>query len=567
MSKKFLLIGIASIIIVMIAGYFIFYNNGSEFNDHNISEHNQLWTCGMHPQIIMNEPGNCPICGMKLVPKQGSNSSNNNSGERKIIYYRSPMDPTITSQYPRKDEMGMDYVPVYDDEASSDGTVKISPTVIQNINVKTEKVAKRKIRNIITTNGVLTTNETEEYIVTTRVNGFVQKLYVNYVGKRINRGDKLMDIYSPELVVAQQELLTAVSYQQAISNSDIQDILKSGDELIKNSVKKLQLLEMPDSDIKKLMNTKDVKTYVTLYAQQTGTVISKNVLEGQKINPGMPLLQITNLNTLWLMADVYEFELSKLSLGTKAEIKFNFKPGVIYNGKVSFIYPTIEPKTRTVKVRIDVQNNGELKPDMLANVIIMGKELDNALVAPENAIIRSGKNDIVIIALGEGRFRPQNVLLGEYSDGYYQVLNGLSEGDQIVTSAQFLIDSESNLRTAVNQFTSDNSKPKPMSGKEVGKEVGKEKPAMEMKDNKKNEPITSKDKPKEVKKEESIVRTGIIDLKIIDKNKDGKLYQDMMDWNVISDEPGDCPLCGMELMEMNIEAVKKNLIDNGFKVK
>ena len=567
MSKKFLLIGIASIIIVMIAGYFIFYNNGSEFNDHNISEHNQLWTCGMHPQIIMNEPGNCPICGMKLVPKQGSNSSNNNSGERKIIYYRSPMDPTITSQYPRKDEMGMDYVPVYDDEASSDGTVKISPTVIQNINVKTEKVAKRKIRNIITTNGVLTTNETEEYIVTTRVNGFVQKLYVNYVGKRINRGDKLMDIYSPELVAAQQELLTAVSYQQAISNSDIQDILKSGDELIKNSVKKLQLLEMPDSDIKKLMNTKDVKTYVTLYAQQTGTVISKNVLEGQKINPGMPLLQITNLNTLWLMADVYEFELSKLSLGTKAEIKFNFKPGVIYNGKVSFIYPTIEPKTRTVKVRIDVQNNGELKPDMLANVIIMGKELDNALVAPENAIIRSGKNDIVIIALGEGRFRPQNVLLGEYSDGYYQVLNGLSEGDQIVTSAQFLIDSESNLRTAVNQFTSDNSKPKPMSGKEVGKEVGKEKPAMEMKDNKKNEPITSKDKPKEVKKEESIVRTGIIDLKIIDKNKDGKLYQDMMDWNVISDEPGDCPLCGMELMEMNIEAVKKNLIDNGFKVK
>ncbi len=567
MYKKFLLIGIVSVLIVITAGYFLFYYNGSGIHDHEISESNQLWTCGMHPQIIMNEPGNCPICGMKLVPKQGSNSSDINPGEKKIIYYRSPMDPEITSQYPRKDEMGMDYVPVYDDEASSDGTVKISPTVIQNINVKTEKVAKRKIRNIITTNGVLTTNETEEYIVTTRVNGFVQKLYVNYVGKRINRGDKLMDIYSPELVVAQQELLTAVSYQQAISNSDIQDILKSGDELIKNSVKKLQLLEMPDSDIKKLMNTKDVKTYVTLYAQQTGTVISKNVLEGQKINPGMPLLQITNLNTLWLMADVYEFELSKISLGTNAEIKFNFSPGVIYNGKVSFIYPTIEPKTRTVKVRIDVQNNGELKPDMLANVIIIGKELDNALVAPENAIIRSGKNDIVIIALGEGRFRPQNVLLGEYSDGYYQVLNGLSEGDQIVTSAQFLIDSESNLRTAVNQFTSDNSKPKPMSGKEVGKEVGKEKPAMEMKDNKKNEPITSKDKSKEVKKEESIVRTGVIDLKMIDKNNDGKLYQDMMDWNVISDEPGECPLCGMELMEMSIEAVKKNLIDNGFKVK
>jgi len=544
----------------MIAAYFIFYND-SIISEHDVIHQNELWTCGMHPDIIMDSPGNCPICGMKLVPKQGSTSSPNNNGERKILYYRSPMDPAITSPYPRKDEMGMDYVPVYNDDSGTDGTVKISPTVIQNINVKTEKVTKKKITNNITTNGVLTTNEKAEYIVTTRVNGFVQKLYVNYTGQRINKGDKLMEIYSPELVIAQQELLTAISYQKAISNTDIKDILESGDELIKNSVRKLQLLEMPDSDIKTLMNTKEVKTNVTLYAQQSGTVISKNILEGQKITPGMPLLQITNLSTLWLMADVYEFELSKLSLGSNAEIKFNFKPGVTYNGKVSFIYPTIESKTRTVKVRIDVKNNGDLKPDMLANVTIKGKELDNTIVVPENSVIRSGRNNLVILSLGDGRFRPQNIVLGNYSEGYYQVLNGLKEGDEIVTSAQFLIDSESNLRTAVNQFTTDKqSAPMPSEDKKPSE--------MNMpNDNMKNKPTMKTNNPKENEKEESLARTGIIDLKKIDKNKDGKLFQDMMDWNVISDKPGDCPLCGMELMEMSIEGVKKNLIDNGFKVK
>ena len=167
---------------------------------------------------------------------------------------------------------------------------------------------------------------------------------------------------------------------------------------------------------------------------------------------GMPLLKIANLSTLWLMADIYEYELAKVKVGSKASITFNFLPGKIYEGKVSFIYPTLDPKSRTVKIRIELNNRGELKPSMFANITIDGEDLGRKPVVPENAIIRSGLKDVVIISLGDGKFKPQQVQLGGYADGYYQVLSGLSEGNTIVTSAQFLIDSESNLKAAINQF-------------------------------------------------------------------------------------------------------------------
>ena len=166
------------------------------------------------------------------------------------------------------------------------------------------------------------------------------------------------------------------------------------------------------------------------------------------------MLKIANLSSLWLMADIYEYELTKVKVGSKASITFNFLPGKIYEGKVSFIYPTLDPKSRTVKIRIELNNRGELKPSMFANITIEGKDLGRKPVIPENAIIRSGMKNVVILSLGDGKFKPQEVKLGGYSDGYYQVLSGLTEGNTIVTSAQFLIDSESNLKAAISQFQS-----------------------------------------------------------------------------------------------------------------
>jgi Cu(I)/Ag(I) efflux system membrane fusion protein len=502
---------------------------------------------------------------MKLVPIKNTNQSDPpQQKERKILYWRAPMDPNEIYDHPGKSKMGMDLVPVYEDETSGSGIVTIDPAVEQNMNVKIETVQKKNLSGKVVTNGVLTIDETNQYIVTMRINGWVKKLYVNYTGQKVSKGSKLMDIYSPELVSAQQELLTALSYQNTVNSSSLSSIRESGNELVKNAMKKLELLEVSDEEIKRLINTKKVKTELTLYAQQSGTVLEKNIIEGQKVISGMPLLKIANLSDLWLMADIYEYELSKISMGSKANINYNFLPGKSFTGKVSFIYPTIDAKSRTVKIRIDVNNkSGELKPEMFANVEIEGNALGMSPVVPENAVIRSGMKNIVIIALGEGRFKPQEVKLGGYADGYYQVLSGLSEGMKIVTSAQFLIDSESNLRSAIGQMQE--SKQSDTTMKNMNEVRGKMEDGEGKMENGKKQMKEMKEV--EYTQESSIVRKGVIDVESIDKNKDGKVFQDMMDWNVISDKPGECPLCGMTLKEVTIDEAKANLKEHGFEYK
>jgi Cu(I)/Ag(I) efflux system membrane fusion protein/cobalt-zinc-cadmium efflux system membrane fusion protein len=566
-KKSIIIIGLS--IIITAAGLYFIIGSGGEDNSTNTSV-KQLYTCGMHPDVISDEPGNCPICGMKLVPKKGTGTASN-TGERKILYWRAPMDPNEIYDAPGKSKMGMDLVPVYDDEANGSGIVSIDPVVVQNMNVKTALVEKKALSSEVITNGVLTTNEKTEYIVTTRVNGWVENLYINYTGQPVAIGQKLMDIYSPELVAAQQELITALNYQKAVNKTSFDEVRESGDELLKNAIRKLKLLEIPESDIEKLKETKEVKTYVTLYAQSNGTVLEKNILDGQKIMAGMPLLKIANLSNLWLMADIYEYELSKISEGSKAEIRFNYFPGKTYEGRVSFIYPTLESKTRTAKIRIDIPNaKGELKPSMFANVVIKGKDLGVKPVIPENAVIRSGRKDIIILALGEGKFKPQEITLGNYSDGYYQVISGLSEGSKIVTSAQFLIDSESNLRAAVSQFKGDD-KLKTPEKEEIPEHnhdtMSGDKGEMDMPEQSDREMNNDMDSHSEHEHSSPLIRTSVIDLKSIDKNKDGKVFQDFMDWNVISDEPGRCPICNMILQEVTLDEAKKNLIENGFKVK
>ena len=486
-------------------------------------------------------------------------SMNNNSGqtaqkERKVLYWRAPMNPNEVYDHPGKSKMGMDLIPVYEDEASGGGVVTISGAVQQNMNVKTAVVEEKNLSSQVVTNGILQTDEEKEYIVTTKVSGWVEKLFVNYTGQKVEKGQKLIDIYSPELVAAQQELITALSYGSSVMHSSDKGIAASGQEFINNSVRKLELLDIPDSEIKRIESTKEVKKYITLYAPFGGTVIHKNVIEGEKIGAGMPLVKIANLDNLWLLADIYEYELPKIKLGSPADITFNFLPGKVFKSKISFIYPTLDDKTRTVKVRFDIPNyDDQLKPSMFANIVINGKNLGDHPVIPEQAVLRTGQKNVVILALGNGKFKPVEVILGDYSDGYYQVLNGIAAGDTIVTSAQFLIDSESNLRAALSQFG--------------GSSTDKKDTTMNMKSDSKM------DSKKEMKKEDNSevkdprIRKGVIDLSVIDKNKDGKLYEDIMDWNVISDEPGECPICGMTLREYTIKEVKKNLTEHGFKYK
>lgn len=485
------------------------------------------------------------------VNSSGSSTAKDNggSGERKVLYYRAPMNPNEVYDKPGKSRMGMDLVPVYEDEGSASGVVKIDGAIQQNMNVKTEVVKVKKMNAQVITNGILEIDERNEFVVTTKVGGWVEKLYVNYTGQEVKKGEKLIDIYSPELVAAQQEFITALSYAASVMNSSDENIAASGKELINNSIRKLELLDVSSLEIERLRKTKEINKYVTLYAPFVGTVIHKQVTEGEKINPGSPLLRIADLKNLWLMADVYEYELVKIKVGSSADIIFNFLPGKTYKGNISFIYPTLDAKTRTVKVRIDMPNyNNELKPSMFATITINGKDLGNYPVVPEDAIIRSGQANIIILALGDGKFRPVDVKLGNYADGYYQVLDGLTDGNKIVTSAQFLIDSESNLRAALTQFTTVEESSDDMSDMNMDESTGN--------DSKETEGVKS-----------PLIRKGTIDLEAIDENKDGKVYQDIMDWNVISDEPGRCPICNMELREFTLEKAKENLLENGFKVK
>lgn len=490
-------------------------------------------------------------------------AKNNSPKEKKVLYWKAPMNPSEVYDKPGKSRMGMDLVPVYEDEIGGEGLVTIDGTIQQNMNVKTEVVKKDVLNLSVVTNGILQTDERKEFIVNTKVGGWVEKLYINFTGQEVKKGEKLIDIYSPNLVAAQQEFLTAINYDKNVMNSPNKSIATTGKDLIENSIRKLQLLDISKKEIDNLRNTKIVQKYMTIYAPFDGTVISKEVIEGQKINPGSTLLKIADLRNLWLIADVYEYELSKIKLGSSTEIKFNFLPSKIFKSKISFIYPTIDAKTRTAKIRIDIPNfNNELKPSMFATIDIKGKNMGDFPLVPEQAIIRSGQKNVVIIALGKGKFKPVEVKLGDYANGYYQVLKGINEGMMIVTSSQFLIDSESNLKAALSQFK---SAKKDTSKKEMD-------PNMDM--GKIDKPKTKTDKVKPVKDqtekkviESNVIRKGIIDVDSIDKNKDGKLFQDIMDWNVISDIPGTCPLCGMELREYTIKQVKENLKENGYKFK
>ncbi len=537
---SYILILLAGIIIGGGAIYLIAPYGGTENHIHE-DEEGTLYSCGMHPDIIEKEPGNCPICGMKLTPiKNTTSKEKKKPGERKILYWRAPMNPNEIYDAPGKSKMGMDLVPVYEDEGGASGVVTVDGSVLQSMNVKMDVIKSKSLSPVIYTNGYLDTDETKEYSVTTKIDGWIENLYVNYTGQKVKKGQKLVDIYSPDLVAAQQELLTALNYN-------------SGSSVLENAKRKLELFDVSKEEIDNLIKTKKVKKYVTLYAPFNGTVITKNVLRGDKIKAGKEIMKVANLNSLWLMADIYERDLDKIKTGNDANIYFTYKPGKVYKGKISFIYPTVDPVTRTVKVRINLDNrNNELKPSMFANVEIFGNKLEKLPVVPETAVIRRGKSNIVILSLGDGKFKPVEITLGQYSQGYYQVLNGLKENDMIVVSGQFMLDSESSLRAAVKLFSSaKNEMNERKKDETMDMETDETKSAKNVSDN----------------QTENIIRKGIIDVEAIDKNGDGKVYQDPMDWNVISDKEGRCPVCGMYLKEVTIEEAKKNLKEHGFEYK
>jgi RND family efflux transporter MFP subunit len=426
------------------------------------SESRQLWTCSMHPQVLENEPGQCPICGMDLVPlKKGeteaTHAEREKTGEREILFYRNPMDPTITSPVPRKDEMGMDYVPVYTDAAAATSgagpVVTIDPAVVQNMNVRTQKAERQDLSLSIRTVGSLEYDQQKMVTVTTKYGGFIERVYVNYIGEPVRRGQPLFEIYSPDLVQTEQELLSALKFVHRMEGAT-EDARRRAQALVEAARSRLAYWDISKEQVDNLEAAGKTFRTLAVTAPASGVgVLRMPGLEGMGVKPGMTLFHIADLSSLWLSVEVFEDQLAWLRVGSEAKVSLSYFPGETFSGRVRFIEPQVEEKTRTVALKIEVPNrHGRLRAGMYATVEFHPTAAKNAVVVPSLAVLRTGERTLVVAALGEGRFAPREVRLGSEGRGVVQVLEGLREGEEVVTSAQFLIDSESNLREAIQKL-------------------------------------------------------------------------------------------------------------------
>jgi membrane fusion protein, copper/silver efflux system len=374
---------------------------------------------------------------------------------RKVLYYRHPMGAADTSPIPKKDEMGMDYLPVYEGELTTPGQIQISPEKIQKLGVKTETVTKRTLAHRLQALGSIQVDERRVHAVTPKFEGWIQRLYVNATGQTVKRGQPLLEIYSPELMTAQQEYLIARQGQRALQQASDQ-AQDTAARLADNALQRLHYWDIGQSQLQRLQNREKSLETLPLLSPVNGVVLDKPAQEGMRFMPGELLFRIADLSTVWLLADVFEQDSGLVRPGQTAQVAINAYPNRVFSGKVSFIYPTLATETRTVKVRIELLNDeGLLKPGLYGSVTLAGGGNKNTYLAvPDSAVIDSGTRQIVLLQRGEGQFEPRTVKLGQQADGYREVLAGLEAGDKVVTRANFLIDAESNLNSALDSFSS-----------------------------------------------------------------------------------------------------------------
>ncbi|KHD08020.1 RND transporter [Candidatus Thiomargarita nelsonii] len=374
------------------------------------------YLCPMHPQIVRNEPSNCPICGMMLVKKE--------------------IQPAPPKMAPKKHA-----------EKDKHPTITIRPEIIQNMGLRTTKVKKGNLQKYIKTVGYVAYNEDKLVHVHPRSTGWVEKLYMRRESETIKRGQSLLEMYSPEILEAQQDFLVALrsgSKGTSINRQQYRNAIRN----------RLRLLGVPDSIIKKIERQNKSINKVPIFAPQSGTVIGLNIRQGMYVTPSLEMFTIVDLSTIWVMVEVFEHQLDWIQTGLSAKIRVPALPGRVWKGKVDYIYPELEPKTRTLKVRLGFDNpKGQLKLNMFAQAEIHGKPKGEVLKIPRQALIVTGERESVIVALGDGRFKPVDVKTGMRSQGEVEILSGLKKDERIVLSGQFLIDSEANLQASFLRFS------------------------------------------------------------------------------------------------------------------
>jgi membrane fusion protein, copper/silver efflux system len=382
--------------------------------------------------------------------------------EPKILYYRNPMGLPDTSPVPRKDAMGMDYVPVFEgEEEASDGKqIVLGIDKVQKLGVKSEAASLRMLDRTVRAVGKIEIDERRAYTIAPKFEGWVERLYVNTSGQAVSKGQPLFDVYSPELISALREYALAAQGEAALKDAG-KDAQASMSQLAAASLARLKNWDIANEQIREFAQDKNQskdKRSLTFYAPVSGIVVDKKAVQGMRFMPGEVLYQIADLSSVWVLAEVAEQDIGLVKTGSVARISISAYPDRHFKGKVGFIYPTLDAATRTVQVRVELANpDGLLKPAMFANVELPVSNRGKVLTVPVSAVIDSGTRKIVLVRLTEGRFEPRNVKLGSRGEDHVEVLEGLAEGEQVVTSANFLIDAESNLKAALSGMGGENT--------------------------------------------------------------------------------------------------------------
>lgn len=405
----------------------------------------------MNPEVTSPVPAKDNM-GMDYIPVYAEQKK---PEKKKILFYRSPMNPEVTSPVPAKDNMGMEYIPVYaKNDSSSDkepaGTVKIDPTVVQDIGVRTAIAKRRSLSHDIHAVARVTYDEERLSRLHPKTAGWIDKLFVDKTGEFVKKDTTLLSLYSPQLVSSQQEYLLALKNQKNLAGSPFKDIRNGADELVRSSRERLALLDVPEKQIHELEQTRKIRKNLHINSPFDGIVMKIGIREGQYVTSATELYMLADLSRIWVYVNVYENELPWVRLGDTADMTVRALPGKMFTGKVTYIYPYLDSETRTNRIRLEFDNQDlKLKPEMFAKVTLKTSRQVNAIVVPSEAILRTGLSDHVFVVRAPGKFEPRNVILGVSSEGMTQILSGVKAGEEVVTSSEFLIDSESSLREAM----------------------------------------------------------------------------------------------------------------------
>jgi len=414
----------------------------------------QLWSCGMHPHVVTEEPGNCPICGMRLTPMGGEPAMAAES-DKKILYWRAPMDPSYVSDEPGKSPMGMDLIPVYEESVPLEDGVRVDPNFLQNFAVRTAVVERGTIPIEIRTIGVMAHNEQSVVSVNVKFDGWIEKAYFNNVGEHVERGAPLFEIYSPQLVVAQKEYLAALDYVRRLSGSAYPEAVERARSLLEASRERLLYWDFDDEQIRRIEQSGKPNRTVTAYSPASGHIVAKmgDSLVGMRLQPGMTPIKLADHSKLWAEVELYENDLRSVREDMSAHIEVRAFPGRSWRGRVALFDHAVDPKTRTLKAFVEIDNSDmKLRPQMYADVTFRPPAATRAVKVPQQAILHSGERAVVVVERSKGVFEPREVELGPEGGGYQEVRSGIEAGETVVVSSQFLIDSESNLKAAVRQL-------------------------------------------------------------------------------------------------------------------